>query len=256
LRLVDVHCHLESEVYTGSLDRVVADAARAGVRKMITSSIEPGQWDLSESIASRFEEVEFALGIHPWYCAPGDIERIPALAEAKNRGAVAIGEIGLDKKSPLRPMELQQAVFGEQLKIARDIDLPVIIHCRGAFEELRDFLKKTGAPKAGGILHTFSGSVEIAEEFMKYGLSFSFGGVLTYRNSRKKREVLKKIYPERMLLETDSPDIPPVEARGVPNVPANILHVLRAAAELLDVPEEEIAETTTRNASRIFKLAV
>jgi len=91
---------------------------------------------------------------------------------------------------------------------------------------------------------------------MKYGLSFSFGGVLTYRNSRKKREVLKKIYPERLLLETDSPDIPPVEAQGAPNVPSNILHVLRAAAELLDVPEEHIAEATTLNASRIFKLAV
>jgi TatD DNase family protein len=117
-------------------------------------------------------------------------------------------------------------------------------------------IRKIGLARSGGIVHNFSGSAELARQLSALGLSFSLGGTLTYRNSRKKREVLEAIYPERFLLETDSPDIPPVEAPGRPNVPANILHNLRAAAEILGEPEERIAEYTTENALRIFGLAM
>ncbi|HSV98336.1 MAG TPA: TatD family hydrolase [Spirochaetota bacterium] len=252
MRLVDVHCHLESDVFGDRLDSVISAAKGAGIVKLITSSIVPEEWTLSESIAGRYDEVEFALGIHPWYGKEEDEERIADLAHAPGRGAVAIGEIGLDKKTLAIPMELQKRLFVRQLTMAREINLPVIVHCRGAFDELHVYLKKIGLPARGGVIHSYSGGVETAVEFMKYGFSFSFGGVLTYRNSRKREAVLAAIYPDHFMLETDSPDIPPVEAGDAPNVPANILYNLRAAAEILGESEERVAAVTTANAARMF----
>jgi len=144
-------------------------------------------------------------------------------------------------------------VLTPQLKIARELGLPVILHCRGAFNEMLRLFKQYGAPP-GGIFHNFSGSLELAEQFMEFGMAFSLGGVLTWRNSAKRTRLLHRIYPDHFLLETDAPDISPVEARGTVNTPANILYNLRAAAELLEVPAEAVAESTTRNAARIFKL--
>lgn len=256
LRLVDVHCHLESDYFTDNLGEVINNAKKAGIVKLITSSIYPAQWELSRSISASFGEVEFANGVHPWYCKNEDIEKLKGLYDAKEMGAIAIGEIGLDTKIDQPGLELQKIIFESQLKIARDIDLPVIIHCRGAFNELLYSIKKIGMPASGGIIHSFSGSVEIAEEYMKHNINFSFGGALTFRNSRKKAAVLKKIFPERILLETDSPDIPPVEAKEMPNVPSNIIYNLRALSEILGIDEQRVAETTTQNAIRIFKLDI
>lgn len=256
MKLVDVHCHLESSLYEGKLDAIIADARRAGLAKLITASITPGEWELSRSLAERYPEVEFALGVHPWYIREGDFAAMDTLPEAAMRGAVAIGEAGLDKKVERPAFDIQLRIFTQQVIIARELNLPLVIHCRGAYYELLACLRQAGLPEAGGLVHSFSGSVEIAEELMAEGLSFSMGGVLTYRNSRKRSEVLKRIYPDRFMLETDSPDIPPVEARGVLHVPANIVYNLRAASEILGVSEEKIAELTTENAFRMFKLGV
>ena len=252
--LVDVHCHLESEKFSGMLDQVIADAVKTGVAKLITCSIEPGQWPVSRGLAGKYPEVEFAWGIHPWYIRGDDFHRISELAGAKETGAVAIGEIGLDRKIERPTFELQVKFFEAQMGIAREIDLPVIIHCRGAFNELVISLKRTGMPRAGGVVHSFSGSAEIAAELVKYNLSFSLGGILTYRNSKKRSRMLKSIFPGRFLLETDSPDIPPVEAAGKVNVPGNIRYNLGAAAEMLGATEEEVADATTANAVKLFNL--
>jgi TatD DNase family protein len=254
MRLVDVHCHLESDFFKDRLDDIIRGARDAGIVKLITSSITPGEWPLSESIARRYPEVEFALGVHPWYAKEEDIKAIPALREAPSRGAVAIGEIGLDKKTDHVPFDLQQTVFEAQLSAAKEARLPVIIHCRGAFEDLIRSVKKIGLCERGGVVHSFSGSPEIAAEFMKWNLHFSFGGALTFRNSRKKESVLRSVYPDFFMLETDSPDIPPVEARDMPNVPSNIVYNLRAASEILGISEAEIAATSSANAKRMFNL--
>lgn len=254
--LVDVHCHLESELYAGKLDEIIAGARRAGLAKLITASITPGQWDFSRSLAEKYPEVEYALGVHPWYIREGDFAAVDGLPEAAMRGAVAIGEAGLDKKVEHPPFETQLRLFTRQIIVARELNLPLVIHCRGAYYELLTCIKQAGLPEAGGVVHSFSGSVEIAEELMRHGLSFSMGGVLTYRNSKKRSEVVKRIYPDHFMLETDSPDIPPVEARNGLHVPANIIYNLRAASEILGKPEEEVAETTTNNASRMFRLGL
>ncbi|MBN2309550.1 MAG: TatD family hydrolase, partial [Candidatus Hydrogenedentes bacterium] len=250
------HCHLESEEFADSLESVLDAARLAGVAALVTCSIVPEQWAVSRALAGRFPEVYCALGVHPWYAREEHLSALDGLRDARGLGAVAIGEIGLDRKIEAPPFAFQRKVFETQLGIANEIGLPVIVHCRGAFNELIESVKAVGPPKAGGVVHAFSGSVEVAEELMPLGFSFSMGGTLTYRNSKKRHRTLKRIYPGHFLFETDSPDIPPVEARGVPNTPANILYALRAAVEILEEPAEAIAEATTRNAVRLFGLEV
>lgn len=254
MQLVDVHCHLESDVFRDGLEETLEMARRAGVRKLITASVHPAQWPVSAALAQRFEAVEFAVGVHPWYCPEETMPSLARLPEAAV-GAVAVGEIGLDSKTERFPLAWQIDVLTPQLRAARALGLPVILHCRGAFNELLALFKKHGPPP-GGVLHNFSGSPELAEQFMEYGLAFSLGGVLTWRNSAKRVRLLRRIYPDFFLLETDAPDIPPVEARGTVNTPANILYNLRAAAELLETSAEEVAAVTTRNAARIFGLCL
>ncbi len=255
MKLVDSHCHLEAPEFRDIIDSIISDASQAGIVKLITSSVTCSEWETSRHIHRSFSQVEFSLGVHPWYVSDSDLNIKHKLDAEKNSGAVAIGEIGLDRKITLPAFELQRAVFTLQMEYAVDTDTPVIIHCRGAFNELIETLNFTGVPRSGGIVHAYSGSPEITGILIKKGLSFSMGGTLTYRNSRKRSDVLKMIYPEHFLLETDSPDIPPVNTVK-PNVPSNILHCLKAASEILGVPEELIAASTTENASRIFKLKI
>jgi TatD DNase family protein len=258
MKLVDAHCHLESREFGENLDSVLEAGRLAGIAAFITASISPEQWDVSQGLSEQRPDVHFALGVHPWYAKERDLEAIPQLAEARARGAKAIGEIGLDGKIEEPSFDLQLRVFETQLEVARAIGLPVVMHCRGAFEELHRSIKRVGMPERGGVIHAFSGSLELAELFVQHNVSFSMGGSLTYRNSRKRQRVLERIYPDSFLLETDSPDIPPVEARGagMPNTPANILYNLKAAAEMLERPPEEVAARTTANAARIFGLEI
>ena len=251
MKLVDVHCHLEEGHLDGSLAGTIKEAAKAGVVKMITSSINPEQWDVSLDIAERFEEIECALGIHPWYILPEHKEKLPYLPSFCKRGAIAVGEIGLDSKTDSSHADLQKTFFEDQIAIAKELKLPVVVHCRGSFYDMISSIKRLG--KIEGIIHSFSGSLEVAAEFMKLGFSFSMGGILTYRNSPKRAKLLKFIYPSHFLLETDSPDITPVEAKA-PNTPANIVYNLAAAAEILETTTEHVAAITTANAARIFNL--
>jgi len=256
MKLVDVHCHLESEHFRDELDLVLEEARRAGIVKLITASITPLQWELSISLSSRYREVECALGVHPWYIREEFFRDLPRLRNARGMGAVAIGEIGLDRKTEAVDFGLQREFFEEQLAIARETGLPAVLHCRGAFNELIQSVRRIGGLPAGGVIHSFSGSPELAEELSSLGLSFSMGGTLTFRNSARRAAVLKKIYPDRFLLETDSPDIPPVQKHGEINRPRNILYNLEAAAEIIGDTAENIAGNTTRNAARLFGLIV
>ncbi|HNZ47967.1 MAG TPA: TatD family hydrolase [Candidatus Hydrogenedentes bacterium] len=254
MRLVDVHCHLDSPAFERRLHDLLETARSAGVCAWISAAIHPSGWEAVRMLSRCHAGVYHALGVHPWYCSDDSLPLIPSLASQASE-AVAIGEIGLDSKRPVFPLERQLSVFSRQLGIARELKLPVILHCRGAFNEMLQLFRKEGAP-AGGILHNFSGGPELAKAFMDYGLAFSLGGVLTWRNSARRTLLLKEIYPHSLLLETDAPDIPPVEARGTVNSPANILYNLKAASELLDVPAEEIAAFSTANAGRIFGIAL
>ena len=150
MQLVDAHCHLESDRFGRPLTEVLQEAAAVGVVKLVTASATPEDWEGCRSLAAMHPAIEFALGIHPWYVKPEHQEALEPLRAAGSGGAKAIGEIGLDSKVGSPSMALQTALFRAQLEIARELDLPVVVHCRGAFNELLDIVKRTGLPGRGG----------------------------------------------------------------------------------------------------------
>ncbi|MCX8124455.1 MAG: TatD family hydrolase [Spirochaetes bacterium] len=255
MELIDVHCHLESEHFAGKLHSIIEKAKSVGVIALITCAIVPDEWELSQKISTQHKEVYFALGVHPWYISENFFNELYKLTQVSDTKYCAIGEIGLDAKTNI-DMQLQKKFFEDQVAIANELGKPIIVHCRGAFNELIASLKRVGTLTAGGVIHSYSGNLEITKQLIPFGFYFSFGGAVTFRNSKKKLEVLKFIYPDYVLLETDSPDIPPVEKSGHINVPENIIYVVTAVSELIEKPQEEIARITTSNAKKLFNLKI
>jgi TatD DNase family protein len=255
MQLIDVHCHLHAKNYQDSLPRIIERAERNGIIKMITAATTVGEWDRCLSLAAQYTSVETALGIHPWYISAEDLSLLQNLTDSSFKNIIAIGEIGLDRKHSSVPFEIQLTVFETQLSIAKELELPIVVHCIGAFNELISCVKKIGLAEPGGIIHSFSGSSELAEQLHQLGFYFSIGGILTYAHSPKRYRMLRSIYPDYFLLETDSPDITPVQKKPLPNEPSFILYNLYAAAKILEKPAEEIAHNTTQLAKNIFSIA-
>lgn len=256
MRLVDAHCHLVCPEFAGREAEVIAEARENGIARLISNAVRPADWDANLSLAAVHPEVAFAWGVHPWFVAECHTNALGRLGEAPGAGACAIGEIGLDAKVETPDFGLQIEFFEQQLKLANEVNLPIVVHCRGAFGPLLGSLHHVGAPRAGGIVHAYSGSLQDAEKLRELGFSFSMGRSLTYRNSKKRAALVTSLYPDALLLETDSPDMPPVEVEEKVNRPANLRYVLRAAAETLGVSAEEVAAVTARNASALFKLGL
>ncbi|HOK08845.1 MAG TPA: TatD family hydrolase [Candidatus Hydrogenedens sp.] len=254
MEIIDVHCHLEAQEFSNDLDIVLDDAKKIGIIKLITSSVEPSQWDKSLELSQKYPEIECTWGIHPWYIKEEFFDDLNRLTSDSVEKIVAIGEIGLDLKIDTPSYDLQEKFFIRQLEIAKEINIPVVIHCRGAFSQLTGIVKKIGMPQKGGIIHAFKGSVEIVEQLLPLGFYFSFGCGITYRYSKKRQHVLNTIYPERILIETDSPDIPPAGKSDTRNIPSNITLVIKNLTEYLKCSENEIASQTTKNAKKIFNL--
>ncbi|HOV32379.1 MAG TPA: TatD family hydrolase [Candidatus Hydrogenedens sp.] len=254
MEIIDVHCHLEADEFSSDLEEVIRHAKDAGIIKMITSSIYPQQWEQSLQLSQKYPEIECTWGVHPWYIKEDYFCELNKLISDSTGKIVAIGEIGLDLKVENPHFELQEKFFIRQLEIAKEINLPVVVHCRGAFSQLVGIVKKIGMPKRGGIIHAFKGSVEIVEQLIPLGFYFSFGCGIIFRQSSKREKVLEKIYPERILVETDSPDIPPPGQTDMRNVPSNIILVLNALSKYLKCPENEIADNATKNAKKVFNL--
>jgi TatD DNase family protein len=255
VKLVDTHCHLQSDAYVDNRDEIVARALNADIAAIINAATEPSDWKACRALKSAYPSCEFALGIHPWYISDDSIGYVRGLSSTDFNGACAIGEIGLDKKYRKIDFAVQMQILRMQIELARDCNLPVMLHCVAAFSECAAELKRCPL-KRGGVIHNFNGSAELAKDLSRYGLFFSLGGTLTYRDSRKRTELLSYIYPSLFMLETDSPDIPPAEKRGLMNEPSFIRYNLAAAAEILSVSEEAIAEATTRNAADLFGLNI
>ncbi len=256
MKIIDAHCHLDRQELYSDLDRVIAEARETGVAFMVTAAVEPDRWIFTRDLARGLDCVAFTIGMHPWIAAPLTGNETDTLAGAREFGAVAIGEIGLDRMIRTPSLEAQIPVFEQQLAIARDAGLPVVLHVRRAYGEMYRSLKRVGVPQAGGYIHNFTGSAETARDFLRFGLSFSMGGVLTYGRTAKRDAVVRLLYPGRLLLETDAPDILPRPFRGVPNRPAYIVQALAAAAEILGVDKETVAENTAKNAARILGLSL
>ena len=251
---VDVHAHIIDEKYEKPIE-VVERAKFFGVEKIICAS---------SSYETSLKSSDFVCGKDGLYCTigvhPEDCENFDEIAEkleqlAKKEKVVAIGEIGLDYHYENYNKGKQQYVFEKQILLADKLGLPIVIHSRDAMADTMQILKRNKDKlKHGGIFHCYSGSVEEAKEILKLGFSFSFGGVCTFKNARKAVEVIEFLPIENIMLETDCPYLAPVPHRGEVNEPKYIPLIAEKIAEIKGLNLNEVANITTKNAERVFKI--
>lgn len=261
MKFVDCHAHLIDERFEEDVECVVQRAKDAGVTKIITASTDILTSKKSVEFASCHEGVFAAIGIHPENVEQEDlqsaIENLKTLAQ--NKKVVAIGEIGLEyhffdglseeKVEFLK--DLQKKFFIAQINLANELSLPVVVHSRDAMGDTLEILKKHPL-KRPSLLHCYSGSIESAQELSKLGFSFSFGGVVSFKNAGRVKEVVARIPIERILLETDCPYLAPEPFRGTRNEPKNIPYIADAISRIKELEIEKVARITTENAENLF----
>jgi TatD DNase family protein len=244
---IDTHCHLDAAEFGNTQASVVRDAVTAGVSRMVVPSVARGNFDAVCQLCVRQPNCSPAYGIHPMYtddAAPGDLDVLRDVLEQHK--AVAVGEIGLDFFIPHHDQARQEHFFVEQLKLARDFDLPVLLHIRRAQDTILKYLRQIRVH--GGIAHAFNGSRQQANEFIKLGFKLGFGGAMTYSRATRLRELAATLPLDSIVLETDAPDIPPdFLERGLPNEPKYLPRIAATLAELRQMPLEDIARITSEN---------
>jgi len=260
--LTDTHLHLGREEFAGDRPAVLARAAAAGVHRFLEVGYDPESSAAAVALARRDDRFRAAVGIHPHDAAhladaggrlsPTGEALLTELRElAADPAVVAVGEIGLDFYRDLSPRPAQYAAFRAQLALARELDRPVILHVRDAYREALAVLAGDGLPAAGGVLHSFAGDRETAERALALGLRLGIGGPVTYRNSRLP-PVVAALPPERLLLETDAPWLPPHPHRGKRNEPALLAQTAAVVADILGMTPAALAAVTERNVSAQF----
>ncbi|RDV84611.1 TatD family hydrolase [Ammonifex thiophilus] len=254
MELIDTHCHLNDPRLDVDLSEVLARARRAGVKVMIVVGYDLASSARAVALAGKEKDLYATVGVHPHDAAkvpPDFLEHLRSWARMGK--VVAVGEIGLDFYRNLSPPARQREVFLAQLRLARELSLPVVIHCRDAYDELYSLLKEEGEG-VKGVLHCFSGTWREAAKFLALGFYLSFAGTITFPRSDSLAEVVARMELGRLLLETDAPYLAPVPHRGKRNEPAYLVHIAQRVAEIRGMPVEEVAAITTANARRLFGL--
>lgn len=254
MRLVDTHCHLDLEQFDGDRAQVLERARAAGVERILVVGFAPERWGPALRLARSEPDVVVAVGLHPTEAARYDDAIEADIREAAAEAPVcAIGEIGLDYYWMTAPAEVQRRAFLRQIALARDLDLPFIVHQRDAAEDALAVLEEAGPPHRG-VMHCFTGDPAYAERCLALGMYLGIGGAVTFRNARDLHEAVRTVPLERLVLETDAPYMTPSPHRGKRNEPAYVRLVAERVAELRGIPVEEVAEVTTANAARLFAL--
>lgn len=248
---VDTHCHLDASEFDADRDEVVRAAQLATVNLVVVPAVERANFGAVASVCRQYRGCAPAYGIHPMYVDRACDEDLAALRKTIEREQpVAIGEIGLDRFIEPRDDARQEHYFVEQLKIARDAGLPVLLHVRRAIDQVLMQLRRLRV--VGGIAHAFNGSRQQAEEFIVLGFKLGFGGTLTYPRSMRIRELAATLPAESIVLETDAPDIPPAWQSGQRNSPAQLPRIAAELANLRQVSIETIAAITHANALAVL----
>ncbi len=255
--IIDTHCHLADPKFESDLDGVLARAREAAIAQIVTvGAIGPLARDrLSVQIAEQHEWIFAAVGVHPHNAPDCDDQRIDALRGlAKSAKVVAIGETGLDFHYLHSPADTQEMALRKHLELAGELDKPIIIHCRDADERLAAIVRETEMPRAGGVIHCFTGGVDAAESFLALGFYLSFSGILTFKNASEPQKAAQIIPEDRLMVETDAPYLAPVPYRGKRNEPAFVRQTLGALAKLRDADSERLGAVAACNARRLFRL--
>ena len=253
VQLIDSHSHIDVDAFASDRADVLARAREAGVASQIVPAILAAGWPALAALCARETGLHPAYGLHPMYLAEHRPEHLEDLGRWLARDeCVAVGECGLDFYVEGLDAETQRRTFERQLELAREHDLPVVLHARRAVEEVIATVRRVGV--ASGVVHSYSGSAEQARQLYQLGFCIGLGGPITYERANRLRALVRDMPLEHLLLETDSPDQPTARHRGERNEPARLVEVLRTVAELRGEDEGRIAEVTTLNAKRLFRL--
>jgi len=253
--LIDSHAHLEMPEFKKDLEEVVERAKDSGVEYIFTVGTERKDWNDTLAISNKYSNVYAILGIHPHNAKTTDSETYSILKNlCRHEKVKALGEIGLDFFRNLSPRDIQLRRFREQIGLAKELGLPIVIHDREAHHETLEILKTEKAEACGGIIHCFSGDYEMAKECITMGFYISIPGSITFKNADRFREIVEKIPLDSLLIETDAPFLSPEPFRGKRNEPSFIQYTARKIAEIKRISFEKVAETTTENALRIYRI--
>lgn len=251
--LFDTHVHLNAEQFNDDLQEVIDRAIAEGVTNMVVVGFDELTINKAIELAEKYDFIHASVGWHPVDAIDMTPEHLEWLKElASHPKVVALGEMGLDYYWDKSPKEIQKEVFRKQIRLAKEVKLPIIIHNRDATADIVEILKEENAGEVGGIMHCYSGSVETALECIDMNFYISLGGPVTFKNAKKPKEVAESIPLDRLLVETDCPYLTPHPYRGKRNEPAYVKLVAEEIAGLKGVTFEEIAEATTKNAKKLF----
>lgn len=249
--LIDTHCHLDAAEFDADRDAVQAAALAAGVERIVVPAVAVESFPKLKSTVERYPGCVAAYGIHPLYVMPAKETDLGILRDWLLREKpVAVGEIGLDYYVGDSDSGRQEFFYVEQLKLAREFNLPVLLHVRRAVDDILKHLRRIGVP--GGIAHAFNGSRQQAEAFIRLGFKLGFGGAMTYSGSTRIRQLAATLPLDSIVLETDAPDIPPAWLDRGRNAPAELLPMARTLAELRGLTLAEVTAATSANARQLF----
>ncbi|AEB22232.1 MULTISPECIES: TatD family hydrolase [Bacillus] len=253
--LFDTHAHLNAEQFDTDLEEVIARAKAEKVERIVVVGFDKPTITRAMELIEEYHFIYAAIGWHPVDAIDMTEEDLTWIKElSSHEKVVAIGEMGLDYHWDKSPKDIQKEVFRKQIALAKEVNLPIIIHNRDATEDVVTILKEEGAEEVGGIMHCFTGSAEVARQCMDMNFYISFGGPVTFKNAKKPKEVAKEIPNDRLLIETDCPFLTPHPFRGKRNEPSYVKYVAEQLAELKGLTYEEIASITTENAKRLFRM--
>ena len=256
--IIDTHIHLDDDRYNEDLDAVLQRAREGGVKQFIIPGADVTTLDKAVSIAETYDDVFFAVGVHPY-----DMKQFDGLTfenYVEHEKCVAIGECGLDyfrlegsDEEKEAEKQEQKRVFKAQIELAKKYKKPLIVHIRDASRDSKELMLETGAGAVGGVLHCFNADEELLS-LANEGFYFGIGGVLTFKNAKKLVNVLPKIPKEKLIIETDGPYLTPTPHRGERNEPFYTTFVAQKMSEVLEIPLEKIKEKTTLNARKLFHI--
>ena len=262
--MFDAHCHLDDERLASDLPQVLARAREAGITGFVVAGVDPDGWQRQDALARRERDVTVTYGLHP-RAVPGltaeqALAAVDALGCALDDGSllppVGLGEVGLDTMGSAQRacLDVQERIFRAQLAMARERDLPVVLHILRAHGRALEVLQADGVPRAGGMVHCYSGAADLVPRYLALGLHISFAGPVTFETAGKVREAARVVPIDRLLAETDAPDLTPEPVRPGRNEPAFLRHVIRALAEARGEQPDALARSTEHNARRLFGL--
>ncbi len=257
MKIFDTHVHYDDKAFDADRDDVLCNLKNKSVKNVTNIGCNVETSENTVNLTKKYEFMYGAVGIIPEECGnttKEDLEKIRQMAK-ENKKIVAIGEIGLDYHYEDGPSKnVQQHIFREQINIARELGLPIVIHSRDAAEDTIKLMHEEKADETGGVMHCYSYTWETAKILLKMGFYFGVGGVVTFKNSKKLKNVVENISLQNIVLETDGPYLAPEPKRGSRNDSGNLIYVVKKIAEIKGISEDEVAETTFQNAKKLYNI--